>query len=146
MGNKEKSMKETGILMSQPMVKATQEDRKTCTRRLNGLRKINKEPDRWEYMRTNDNGDALFWVVANDPEEDIEKRIRLVKCPYGQVGDLLYCRHNYYLLDEYLLGESDILYRLTDDRIYAILTMEVQDGRYKTDEWSPSQAYPNLPQ
>ncbi|KKN60086.1 hypothetical protein LCGC14_0535550 [marine sediment metagenome] len=35
---------------------------------------------------------------------------------------------------------------MTDDRIYAILTMEVQDGRYKTDEWCPSQSYPSLPQ
>ena len=66
--------------------------------------------------------------------------------PKWDVGDRLYCREKYYRLDEYLLGESDILYRLTGDRIYAILTMGVQDGRYKTDEWSPSQAYPNLPQ
>lgn len=98
-------------------------------------------------MRTNADGRALFWVVTDDPEPDIEKRVILVNCPYGQVGDRLWCKHKHYLLDEHLIPTTDILYRLTDDRIGAILiSSEVQNGRYKTDEWSPSQAYSNLSQ
>ena len=69
---------------------------KTQTRRTAGLNKINKEPDRWEYMRTNADGSFLFWVVANDPELDAEKRYKLIKCPYGQVGDRLWVRETHY--------------------------------------------------
>ncbi len=88
-------MKETGIIMSGNHPKLVLDGRKTQTRRTSGLKEINLEPDRWEYMRTNNDGAALFWVVANDPEPDNEKRFKLVKCPYGQVGDRLWVRETW---------------------------------------------------
>ncbi|KKM15170.1 hypothetical protein LCGC14_1698730 [marine sediment metagenome] len=131
-------MKETGIIMSGNHPKLILDGTKTMTRRV-----IKPQPT------LNDRCGFCYKGYAYGKGRYTRETIYNFSkhnCPYGQVGDRLYCRHNYYLLDEYLLGKSDILYRLTDERIYAILTMEVQDGRYKTDEWSPSQAYPNLPQ
>lgn len=40
-------MREIGILMTAAMVIATREDRKSMTRRLSGLEKINENPDAW---------------------------------------------------------------------------------------------------
>jgi len=77
-------MKETGIIFSTPLIPGLLDGSITQTRRTRGLEEINKNPDRWEYMRTNADGRALFWVVTDDPEPDIEKRVILVNCPYGQ--------------------------------------------------------------
>ncbi len=132
-------MKETGIIMSGDHPRKILDLLKTQTRRTYGLEKINENPDLW--IKATPVSHTDLWRFEGKDNE-----LLIVKCPYGQVGSRLWCKQNYFILDEYLLGESDILYRLTDDRIYAILTMEVQDGRYKTDNWSPSQAYPNLPQ
>ena len=141
-------MKETGIIMSGNHPKLVMDGIKTQTRRV-----ILPQPHEEEYLEVGKYTPALVDKDGEQYPADFEVFGASTldgeiawKCPYGQVGDRLYCRENYYILDEYLLGESDILYRLTDDRIFAILTTEVQDGRYKTDEWSPSQSYPNLPQ
>ncbi len=139
-------MKETGIIMSGDHPVKILDGRKTMTRRTYGLEEINKDPDNWQLEWFNPNTGIATFTRGDIVNGAVEITDLKVKCPYGGVGDLLWCKQKYYLLDEELLGDSDILYRLTDDRIYAILTMEVQDGRYKTDEWSPSQAYPNLPQ
>lgn len=140
-------MKETGIIMSGDHPAKVLDGTKTQTRRVIKLKEYSREV--WDECIPHNRGRDGFigepyLKVPYDPV--VDNAGNRITCPYGQVGDRLYCRENYYILDEMLLEESDILYRLTDDRIYAILTMEVQDGRYKTDEWSPSQAYPNLPQ
>ncbi len=85
-------MKETGIIMSGDHPIKVLDGTKTQTRRTYGLEKINENPDRWEYIRTNNDGRFLFWAVADDPEPDVEKRIKRIKCPYGGVGDLLWMR------------------------------------------------------
>ena len=135
--------KETGIIMSGNHPKLILDGIKTQTRRTNGLDKINDKPNLWNVTPTlNHSIWAYFQGTAAEPHDLIR-----IKCPYGQVGNRLYCRENYLLLNEdFLPPDTDILYSLTGDRISAILTMEVQNGRYKTDGWSPSQAYPNLPQ
>ncbi len=134
-------MKETGIIMSGHHPVDILEGRKTKTRRTYGLSIINDPPQKdagWQLVSVFQDRFARFSTPSGG---DIT-----LQCPYGGYGDRLWCKQKHYLLDEYLLGKSDILYRLTDDRICAILTMEVQDERYKTDEWCPSQAYPSLPQ
>lgn len=78
-----------GILMKPDMIKAIIEDRKTQTRR--GIKELNQEPDRWEYIRTNKDGRVLFWVKADDPEQDIDKRIKLIK-PRFHVGEVVYIK------------------------------------------------------
>ena len=151
-------MKQTGIITSGDHPKKIMDGTKIMTRRTYGLEAVNQHPNAWQFLHME--GDVAVFLLTQKHFGHIvsrrsqAKEIRgkepklefLYKCPYGQVGDQLWCKQNYFVLDEYLLGKSDILYRLTDDRIYAILTMEVQDERYKTDEWSPSQVYPNLPQ
>ncbi len=97
-------MKETPIIMSGNHPKLVLDGIKTVTRRTAGLNELNKEPARWEYMRTNNDGNFLFWVLGNDPELDEEKRYRLVKCPYGQVGDRLWVREAHTWVT---LGEKD---------------------------------------
>lgn len=138
------STKEHPIIFSTEMVKAILDGRKTQTRRIVKIPKYGRLKSGYtceDGIHANNRG---YVRICYDLSGCADFRTQY--CPYGQVGDRLYCRENYYILDEYLLRESDILYRLTDDRIHATLTMEVQDGRYKTDEWSPSQSYPNLPQ
>jgi hypothetical protein len=135
-------MKEQPILFSTEMVKAILEGRKTQTRRV-----VVAQTGEWKGKQPIDVLPMKIpneWVglMQHDPN-----RGQVFKCRYGQPGDRLWCKSTHMLLDESLIPNVDILYRLTDDRLYAILmSMEVQDGRYKTDEWSPSQSYPNLPQ
>ena len=114
-------MKETGILMSTPMVKATLEDRKTCTRRImlpqpepcrhkevfgEGNPGWDKPPD-WQ-------GNIIDWVgykyegrqgwfcqVCGIGLKFIDEWSgHGIICPYGQVGDLLYVRETFYTDEE----------------------------------------------
>jgi len=79
-------MKETGIIMSGDHPTSIQKNLKTMTRRTYGLEKINKNPDEyWLYDYIKD------IAVFDQPSGEIVT----VKCPYGQVGDLLYVKETY---------------------------------------------------
>ncbi len=112
-----------GILFKPDMRQATIYLRKTCTRRLAGLEDINKKPDRWEYIRTNSDGRALFWVLADDPETDPDKRTYLCTPRY-------HVRETVYLKEPYKIGaytyqkEAEIIYQ--DDNAKAL---------FPWDEW-----------
>jgi len=121
-------MKETGIIMSGNHPQLIIDGQKTMTRRTYGLEEINQNPDRWEYMRTNNDGSFLFWVVANDPEPDIEKRIKLVKCPYGGVGDRLWVKATYAVN-----FKGQILFKYEKEKLTELL--ELPDIHIK---WSPA--------
>lgn len=71
------------------MVIATESNIKTNTRRLTNLHFINEEPDNWQYSRFF-NGHAKFTEKHNAINE------QYVKCPYGDVGDILYVREMHY--------------------------------------------------
>ena len=77
-------MKETGLLLSTPMVKATLEDRKTCTRRV-----ILPQPKHQLIQNAAGN-----WRYAD--REGVAPNSPTWKCPYGQVGDLLYIKETHY--------------------------------------------------
>ena len=96
-----------GILMKPWGIQATVELRKTVTRRCNQLKEINKEPDKWEYMRTLNDGSFLFWVKADDPELDIDKRTKLIK-PRYQVGDTVYIKEAWQSLG----NKENIVYKM----------------------------------
>jgi len=84
--------------------------------------------------------------VSTDEGIDIAVAIGNIKCPYS-VGDRLWGRQKYGILDDSQVVNSDVLYGLTDNRLYAILTSsEVHNGRYKVAEWSSVEAYPNIPE
>ena len=91
------------------MIQAIKDKRKTVTRRLSGLKEINQEPDKWEYMRTNYDGRVLFWIAKDwvgQWDEDPEKTIRLVK-PRYQVDVTVYIKEAHYRFGHWeLTGET----------------------------------------
>lgn len=79
-------MKEHPIIFNTDMVKAILEGRKTMTRRLNALEKINDNPVNWIVKM--ENIEAHFYNSNTDKNKEI-------KCPYGQPGDLLWVRETW---------------------------------------------------
>jgi len=90
--------KERPILMSTPMVRATLEMRKTITRRMTGLESINENPDNWQkvtpdvYPGAAEEGDLFSYC---DFQTLTGEYMACPKCPYGQVGDLLWVRETF---------------------------------------------------
>jgi hypothetical protein len=82
-------MKETPILYKREMVKAILDGRKTKTRRLNGLEKINENPDDWMVVKYLERSNEL-WFKHKESGEVI-----YVKCPFGKAGDLLWVRETW---------------------------------------------------
>lgn len=89
------SLKETPIIFSTEMVKAEQDGRKTMTRRTTGLDKINENPDSWgEVYHVRES----LWRFVGKSYETTDGNVypvKDIKCPYGQVGDLLWMRETW---------------------------------------------------
>ncbi len=83
-------MKQRPILYSTQMVQGLLENRKTMTRRLNGLERMNETPDNWNpYVgdfRIDKKGrlNQKFFNTNGFSDHAI--------CPYGKVGDLLWVK------------------------------------------------------
>lgn len=92
-------MKDRPIIFSTPMVKAIFDDRKTQTRRLNGLEKINKRPDDHSQAIVLNDGSWSFWHPGNIDEEWVRSVAYPdgggFKCPYGKPGDRLWVRETF---------------------------------------------------
>lgn len=100
------AMKVSNLLMKGPLVRASLDGRKTQTRRLRGLEKVNVEPSRFEPVvppqRINNPDskyhDAVYVVFRRD-----DGGLTVAHCPWGGAGDLIYVReawqawteHNY---------------------------------------------------
>ena len=118
-------VKDTPLLMKGPLVCATLEDRKTQTRRLNGLDAINLDAGHpsahmWKYQGVEPVSlDHLFMFADGINTE-------LIKCPYGKQGDRLWVRET--LGND---GDGDWLY--TADNKY--LSMDAPN------EWRDKQAH-----
>lgn len=69
--------------MAGDLVRATMDGKKTSTRRLKDLHKVNERPDAWEFVRFFD-GHAKFWEKHQATNEVY------IKSPYGQPGDVLW--------------------------------------------------------
>jgi hypothetical protein len=82
-------MKSTGIIMSQPMIIADLAGEKFQTRRTWGLNKINESPDDWGIVAVFQDGVARFYskIVGHD---DVS-----IKCPYGGIGDSVWCKETW---------------------------------------------------
>ena len=122
-------MKETPMLMSTPMVKATQEDRKTCTRRIIlpqpkpcrhkevfGVSdpNHNKPPD-WQGQILDwvgykySNREHFFCFVCGNGLKHIDTwSSHGIICPYGQVGDLLYIKETHYKYGRWLVNVDSL--------------------------------------
>ncbi len=123
-------MKETGIIMSGNHPKLVLDGRKTQTRRV-----IKITPDDWELKRINHGAVVLFWPT------DIETDgvYKLIKCPYGQVGDRLWVRETHKLI-----ATEDgwvALYKADDTtRLCNCVVDSHYDGYYnvRLNRWRPS--------
>src|SRR5690348_1244990 len=86
-------MQESGIIFKQEMVMAILGGIKTKTRRLKGLKEINKNPDDWsihnKILKNSDNAfGALFFNIKT-------KKQKIIKLPYGYKGDIIWVRETY---------------------------------------------------
>ena len=87
-------MREIPILFSTAMVQAILAGRKSITRRMQGLEKINEKPNNYAYKG----------IHPDNPSVHIFARLFLgvwvetiyIKCPYGQHGDVLWVRESFY--------------------------------------------------
>ena len=82
-------MKQTGILFQTEMVKAIDQNLKTQTRRTSGLKKINENPNHWEFVKF-DGDKAQFWNKHRG------NGVEYAKSPYGMKGDVLWVRETWY--------------------------------------------------
>jgi len=80
--------RETGIIMSGNHPKLILDGTKTMTRRTWGLEKINENPNAWFGVPENIEG--ALWRFHNYNGTSL-----IVKCPYGQVGYLLWVRETW---------------------------------------------------
>ena len=90
--------KEIPILFSTPMVFAVKEECKIVTRRLKGLEKINDNPNDWEFNWMAYDIGWCFNQISTLTEENIQNKTfnqEVVKCPYGQKGDILWIRETF---------------------------------------------------
>jgi len=110
-------MKLIPILFSTPMVQAEREGRKTMTRRTRGLDRINISPDDYDFwqFRIDEKGHmrAFFSCGTSDNED-----YAIVKCPYGQPGDVLWVRETFrkYWLTHPDTGEPNLEHWNTEYR------------------------------
>jgi hypothetical protein len=105
-------MKETPILFSTPMVQAILDDRKTQTRRVVKPQPVERKAhDGYKFLHIPNTG-AVDSFVGN-------------KCPYGQVGDVVWVRETW----QHSLNPNEYCYKAdTDNPIYL-------DKNWK---WKPS--------
>ncbi len=135
-------MKEYPIIFSGEMVRAILDGRKTQTRRLNGLKEINLDPNYWRCERILPDGMAI-WNGGHG--FDIDK----IKCPYGIPGDRLWVRETWAHMLDFGYSTGNYFYRASytnggpyDDvqkwkpsifmpRAASRITLEVTDVRVK---------------
>jgi len=139
-------MKERPILFNGPMVRAILDDRKTMTRRLDGLKTINSCPSQWvQAVRLND-GTWIFWGPFYVDEEWVRNKAYPngggFKPPYS-IGDHLYVRETWMGAvdgDEPLYG---ILYKASwnqPKRLEPDFRLDERAKKYFTgaSRWRPS--------
>jgi hypothetical protein len=95
-------MKERPILFISEMVRAILDGRKSQTRRLKGLEKINLEKNMFNYHPVQCSYDKswIFWSPRNVTKTDNDLAYPKgggFKCPYGNTGDRLWVREAFFL-------------------------------------------------
>lgn len=109
-------MKETPILFSTAMVQAILAGRKTMTRR------VVKGSDDHYYQSLVNHASSKHTFVLNGNYNPSENDVCEIKCPYGQVGDLLWVRETWHYFDR----PDQFLYKANPN------------DHQHTDKWKPS--------
>ncbi len=94
------------ILFNTEMVKAILEGQKTQTRRLNGLKEINKNPDDWKLKGFNRECTKVIFQNLHYPE-----RTQEIKLPYGGFGDIMWVRETFKFIGQTEDGENHAAYK-----------------------------------
>uniref|UniRef100_A0A6M3JLV5 Uncharacterized protein n=1 Tax=viral metagenome TaxID=1070528 RepID=A0A6M3JLV5_9ZZZZ len=81
-----------GILFKPEMIQAIEDGRKTVTSRLNGLREINKEPDKWELFVHTPDDEGRVWFS----NQLVEGSNTIVVKPRYKVGEVVYIKEAHY--------------------------------------------------
>lgn len=128
-------MKEYGILMSAPMVRAYLADLKTQTRRTRGLDLINENPDAWKFnrLKLREDGSTQAWFER--PIRTTLSETKWVKMPYGETGDRLWFK------ETHAIGsEESIVYRANylDGGLGADSVVHFATGELTPLVWKPS--------
>lgn len=117
------------MLFSTPMVQAIAANQKLQTRRTKGLDSINDNPNLFEY---NGNKSAFgekpfdplyHWFERIDKKGNPTDVFTNVKCPYGQVGDIIWVRETW----QHSLNPNEFAYRADCD-----------NPLYLSKKWNPS--------
>lgn len=124
------------MLFSMPMVQGLDNDSKKMTRRTRGLETVNREPDKWKFIRilVNRSPKGIEPYAFFQCSEGIDADF-CFKCPYGNVGDLLWVREAFRYCQPF--GPESLCYEYRNG-LYS--NVEVEDY-YKIntyDKWRPS--------
>ena len=82
---------EHGIIMSGNHPRLILDGTKTMTRRTYGLKEINEHPNLAQFKGITVLGEYAFEIDLQDGTTTM----KYIKCPYGQVGDRLYCKETW---------------------------------------------------
>ncbi len=136
-------MPERGILFKREVVRAILEGRKTMTRRLAGLEKVNASPDYWRLRGPWVHADGRSGMFFESSEG------ACICKPKFQPGDLLYIKESYYLVDLPGMGDCPCLlyedefekYNTSDETEYEKIRYSFPvrpwDGKKKFGHFSP---------
>ena len=119
-------MKIKPILFGTPMVQGILEDRKNQTRRTQGLKIINENPDDWENIFQDKDGN---WFASTESAEG--DCLYPVECP-KQIGDILWVRETF----EIVPIETASVYT-ADSNVQKKLRYKA-DGEDSFEKWKPS--------
>lgn len=126
-------MKERPIIFSTPMVQAILAGKKTMTRRLSGLLRINLRPNDWAKP-VYDPADGKWVFTA---EHGHAEQVRL-KCPYGQPGDHLWLRERF--MPAVIWEVCTYLYYADGPECYEHIVEQMEDQRWKPSIHMPRSA------
>ena len=127
-------MKFIQLLYQTDMVEAVIDQRKSMTRRTRGLKYLNEFPNDWVF----DSFDGRFYIFQNLTNT---KKHFAAKCPYGQVGDVLWVREKFRPLYNCETGELERFdYFAGNQDFYGYLKYKGTVVKWKPSLFMPKEA------
>ncbi|MFC4219033.1 hypothetical protein [Flagellimonas marina] len=115
-------MKTSPMLYKPEMVSGILKKIKTETRRTNGLREINQNPDDWDFCTM-----SIKELRANFVRKGTGE-VREIRMPYGHIGDVIWVRETWQYDCHWTQGAGDFVYKADNPTKSLMLN----------DEWKPS--------
>jgi len=115
--------KEHPIIFCTEMVKAIQDNEKTMTRRTHGLELINRHPDEYQFIEFKEDlgyPASRGYLWAGFKRRNKSYSTVYIKCPYGQVGGLLWVRETW---AKRVDGVDQILYKAQYENVVQMLDL-----------------------